>query len=203
MKSFIIRFSSFIVGLLLISFGVSLTIKANLGTGAWDALNVGLSKTIGLTVGSWVFIVGLVLIVLNASLLQVRPDLLAIITIFLAGLFIDSWLLIVLNQFFASSLPVQMLTFVTGVFILSIGISLYLQSDFPLIPIDNLMLVIQQRLGVSMGVAKTIGELSALIVAFMFNGPIGFGTLFITFTIGPLVQVFAPVVKRWQHRLQS
>ncbi|WP_221567384.1 YitT family protein [Alkalihalobacillus sp. TS-13] len=203
MKSFIIRLISFVLGLSLISLGVSLTIKAELGTGAWDALNVGLSKTIGLTVGSWVFIVGIVLIILNAILLRTRPDVLAVITIFLAGVFIDSWLLLVFDQFNTSGLVQQIIIFVVGMVIIAFGISVYLQAKFPLIPIDKLMLAIQERLGVSMGVAKTIGELSALVVAFLFSGPIGLGTLIVTFTIGPLVQLFAPPVQKFQQRLQS
>ncbi|MGP4081685.1 YczE/YyaS/YitT family protein [Pseudalkalibacillus sp. R45] len=203
MKSFIIRLISFVLGLSLISLGVSLTIKAELGTGAWDALNVGLSKTIGLTVGSWVFIVGVVLIILNAILLRTRPDVLAVITIFLAGVFIDSWLLVVFDQFTTSGLVQQIIIFAVGMLIIAFGISVYLQAKFPLIPIDKLMLAIQERLGVSMGVAKTIGELSALVVAFLFSGPIGLGTLIVTFTIGPLVQLFAPPVQKFQQRLQS
>ncbi|MGM7703161.1 YczE/YyaS/YitT family protein [Pseudalkalibacillus sp. Hm43] len=203
MKSFIVRLISFILGLSLISFGVSLTIKAELGTGAWDALNVGLSKTIGLTVGSWVFIVGIVLIVLNAILMKSRPDFLAVITIFLAGLFIDGWLLVVLDTFQANGLWEQIVVFVVGVIVLSFGIAVYLQANFPLIPIDKLMLAIQDRLGVSMGTAKTIGELSALVAAFLFSGPIGLGTLIVTFTIGPLVQLFAPRVHKFQQRLQT
>lgn len=203
MKSFIVRLISFVLGLSLISFGVSLTIKAELGTGAWDALNVGLSKTIGLTVGSWVFIVGIVLIGLNAILLKTRPDFLAVITIFLAGLFIDGWLLVVFDSYQASGLWEQIAVFVIGVIILSFGIAVYLQAKFPLIPIDKLMLAIQERLGVSMGVAKTIGELSALVAAFLFSGPIGLGTLIVTFTIGPLVQLFAPRVHKFQQRLQT
>lgn len=203
MKSFIVRLISFILGLSLISFGVSLTIKAELGTGAWDALNVGLSKTIGLTVGSWVFIVGIVLIFLNAILMKSRPDFLAIITIFLAGLFIDGWLLVVLDTFQANGLWEQIVVFVGGVIVLSFGIAVYLQANFPLIPIDKLMLAIQERLGVSMGTAKTIGELSALVAAFLFSGPIGLGTLIVTFTIGPLVQLFAPRVHKFQQRLQT
>ncbi|MCF6138991.1 YczE/YyaS/YitT family protein [Pseudalkalibacillus berkeleyi] len=203
MKSFIVRLISFVLGLSLISFGVSLTIKAELGTGAWDALNVGLSKTVGLTVGSWVFIVGIVLIGLNAILLKTRPDFLAVFTIFLAGVFIDGWLLVVFDTYQASDLWEQIAVFIIGVIILSFGIAVYLQAKFPLIPIDKLMLAIQERLGVSMGVAKTIGELSALVAAFFFSGPIGLGTLIVTFTIGPLVQLFAPRVHKFQQRLQT
>ncbi|WLD93236.1 YitT family protein [Alkalihalobacillus sp. AL-G] len=200
MKSIITRIVYYVIGLALLGFGVSLTIKAEFGTGAWDALNVGLTKTIGLTVGSWVFIVGIVLIALNAILIKARPDFLAVITIFLTGVFIDSWLLIVLEDFAADGFASQLITFIGGILSLSFGIALYIQAKFPLIPIDNLMISIQKRLGVSLGTAKTIGEISALIVAFLFSGPIGLGTLIITFTIGPLVQFFAP---RLQNKLQT
>lgn len=41
------------IGILILSLGISLTIQSGLGTSPFDALLVGLSKKIGLTVGSW------------------------------------------------------------------------------------------------------------------------------------------------------
>jgi uncharacterized membrane protein YczE len=198
----IIRVLFYLIGLFILSFGVSLTIKSNLGAGAWDALNVGLSQTIGLTVGSWVFIVGIILIIVNAFLGKKRPDYLAVITIFLVGTFIDFVLLFMLEAWLPVDMVVRFITLLGGVVALSFGIAIYLQAKFPLVPIDNLMVSLQERFNIKLMTAKTLGEILALIFAFIFKGPIGIGTLIITFGIGPLIQVFFPSVERVYKKLR-
>jgi uncharacterized protein len=89
---FLYRFLFFIIGLFIMTFGVCLTIKADLGAGAWDALNVALTEKIGFTIGTWVMVAGAVLIIVNAFLLKKRPDILAVITFVFIGSLIDFWM---------------------------------------------------------------------------------------------------------------
>ncbi|MCT2534422.1 membrane protein [Aquibacillus koreensis] len=194
------RFVVFFIGIIVVSFGISLTIKADLGAGSWDALNVGLSNTIGFTVGTWVFIVGIILMFVNAWLMQTKPDYLAIFTIFFVGVCIDFWLIIAFGNWDPNNLLLQVILFLIGMILLALGISIYLQAKFPAIPIDKLMIAIQKRTGLNMMISKTIGEVSAFILAFLFGGPIGVGTLLLTFLIGPLVQFFFPRVERTTKR---
>lgn len=197
----ITRILFYFIGIVIISLGVSFTIKADLGAGAWDALNVGLSTTIGLTVGTWVIIVGVILIVVNAILLKKRPDYLAVIPIFLMGPFIDFWLIIVFPNWQPEGFVFQLIILLIGLLFLAFGISTYLQAKFPLIPIDNFMVALRTRLPVNLGVAKTIGELTALILALLFKGPIGIGTIIVTFLIGPLIQFFFPKLEALLKKL--
>jgi len=57
------------------------------------------------------------------------------------------------------------------------------------------MMAITERTGWSVKISKTIGECCALLLAVMFNGPIGLGTFVITFSIGPLIQFFGTKLK--------
>jgi uncharacterized membrane protein YczE len=190
----------YLVGLLILSLGVTLTIQSDMGAGPWDALNVGLSSTFGLTVGSWVIIVGLILILINAFLLRTKPDLLAIFTIVIVGGLIDFWMIYVFNMLHPSGLLSKLIVLIIGLVFLSLGIAIYLQAKYPLIPIDRFMLSIQYRLKVNLMVAKTIGELSALILALLFSGPIGIGTIIIALSVGPLVQLFFPRLERFKEK---
>ncbi|MGM0902204.1 MAG: YczE/YyaS/YitT family protein [Bacillota bacterium] len=186
------RILFFLIGLLSLSFGISLAIVSGLGSGAWDALNVGLSETIGFTPGTWVILVGIFLIILNAFLLQTRPDIGAVITLFITGVFIDFWLLQIFDDLVLNEFLSKMIILLAGLLAMGIGISIYMQAKFPLSPIDNLMLALRKRFGFSFMVAKTVGEITALILAFIFGGPIGIGTLLVTFAVGPLIQLFSP-----------
>ncbi|WLR51237.1 membrane protein [Bacillus tianshenii] len=202
MREWIVRFCVYLIGLIILSFSISLTIKAGLGAGAWDALNVGLSKTIGLTVGVWVFIIGFFLILLNAWLMRMKPMFFAVFTIVLLGSFIDFWLLQVFHDWKPEEFVVRIGVFLFAILFLGFGVAVYLQADFPINPIDNLMVAISERFGVTFMTAKTIGEISALILAFIFGGPVGIGTVVITFLIGPIIHLFEPKVKPVIHRLR-
>ena len=199
--AFVYRTLFYIIGLIILSFGVSMTIKAGLGTGAWDALNVGLSKTVGLTPGSWVVIVGIVMIFINAALVKRRPDVAAIITLLITGVLIDFWLLRVFEDLVVTGYAKQFAVFILGMVALSFGLAVYLQPKFPLIPIDNFMMALRERFGLNLMVAKTLGEVFALSAAFIFRGPIGIGTLIVTFAIGPLIQLFYPHCEKLYNKL--
>lgn len=195
------RILFFIIGLSILAFGVSMTIKAGLGTGAWDALNVGLSKSVGLTPGSWVVIVGIIMIFVNAALTKKRPEIAAVITLLITGVLIDFWLLRVFDDLVVLGIIQKLAVFLIGVIALSIGIAIYLQPRFPLIPIDNFMVALRERFGLNLMVAKTLGEVFALSAAFIFKGPIGIGTLIVTFAIGPLIQLFFPFFEKMLNKL--
>ncbi|KHF41314.1 YczE/YyaS/YitT family protein [Halalkalibacter okhensis] len=198
MKSVYIRAFSYIFGLMIVSFGVTLTILAGLGAGAWDALNVGLSHMTPFSVGNWVIFVGIILIIINSLLTKSKPVFVSLITILILGYFIDFWLLIVFPDTLVNGFFYQMATLLVGVVVLACGASMYMQAKFALIPIDGLMFALRDVLGVKIMVAKTISEVTALAAAFFVGGPIGIGTLIVTFAIGPLIQWFYP---RFEKRL--
>jgi uncharacterized membrane protein YczE len=173
-----------------------MTILAGLGTGAWDALNVGLAMKTPFTVGNWVIFIGIILIFLNALLTRSRPVVSSLLTIFVLGYFIDFWLIIVFQHTLFSGFLLQFMILLLGIVILAFGVSIYLQAEFALLPIDGFMFAIRNLLGVKLMIAKTIAELIALVAAFLFGGPIGLGTILVTFLLGPLIQWFFPRVEK-------
>jgi uncharacterized protein len=199
--SFIKRLLFWLLGVVILSLGASLTIKANIGVGAWDALNVGLSRIYGLTVGSFVIIIGIIILFVNAILMKSRPEYLAVFAFFIIGSLIDFWLLVVLRNFEPNEFILKLVTLILGLLIIGLGVAMYIQPKFPLNPLDNFMMGISKRFGVSLVVAKTIGELIALVLALIVKGPIGIGTVIVTVGIGPSIQLFIPVIERVATRL--
>ncbi|MFD4705130.1 YitT family protein [Gottfriedia sp. NPDC058432] len=197
----IIRVLFYLIGLLFLTLGISLAIKAGLGASAWDALAVGESKTFGLSVGNWIIINSSVLLFVNAFLQKKRPDWLAAITFILIGRFLDFWLTVESEHLFDSNIVTRYIQLVLAILSMTIGIAIYLQAKFPLSPIDDLMISLNKRFGVSLGVAKTIGEVFALILAFLLQGPIGIGTVLITFSIGPILQKLRGPIEKLYSKL--
>ncbi len=200
MKNRVIIILFYVFGLTLLSLGISLMLLADLGAGPWDAMYVGLSDLIGLSVGSWIFIVGVFLILFNGLIMKKIPDFSAIITIVMVGALIDFWLLWVFANFVMPMMAIRISMLAGGVVVIAIGIACYLQSNFARNPMDSLMIAIQQRTGRSLSFAKTVMELTVLVIAFFLGGPIGIGTVLVAITIGPLIQFFyAPVTKLRGH----
>ena len=191
----------YIIGLTFLSLGISLMILADLGAGPWDAMYVGLNNHFGLSVGTWIFIVGILLIFINAFLLKQRIDVSAVIPVVMVGFLIDFWLLFVFGNFQLPVLPIRFAMLIGGVAIIAVGIACYLQSTIARNPMDTLMMAIQTLSGKSMAVSKTMMELGVLVIAFVLGGPIGLGTIFVALMIGPMIQFFHGPVTKLRHRL--
>jgi hypothetical protein len=201
---FFIRLVFFIIGLTIMTFGVCMTIKvADIGVGAWDALNIALTEKVGLSVGKWVMIDGALLVIINSLLVKRRPDLLSLLTIIIIGSLVDFWLFTVFELFKVEPLMAKFGMLLLGILIVGLGAAIYLQAKFPQSPIDNFMLAIRERFGSNLMLAKTIGEITALVPAFILKGPISYGTFIITFTVGPAIQLFFPHFEKLMERLQA
>jgi uncharacterized protein len=197
------RFLFFIFGIFIMTFGVCLTIKADLGAGAWDALNVALTDWIGLSIGKWVMIDGAILIIVNSLLLKRKPAILSLITIIVIGSMVDFWMLTIFETWTVGQFWAKLGTLLLGIFIIGLGASIYLQAKFPISPIDGFMLALKERFRINLMMAKTLGEITALLPALFLKGPIGVGTIIITFAIGPAIQLFFPHFEKLMNWLQA
>ena len=180
----------YIIGLSFLALGISVMILADLGAGAWDAMYVGLSDHTGLSVGTWILLVGIFLILLNSLILKKMPEFLSVITILIIGSLIDFWLIVVFASFSPEDFVLRVLMFIGAILIIALGISSYLQSNFARNPMDTLMMAIQYRTGRSLAFSKTVMEVTVLIIALLLGGPIGVGTFIVTFSMLYLIKLF-------------
>ncbi|WP_066049267.1 YczE/YyaS/YitT family protein [Robertmurraya korlensis] len=194
------RIVFFLCGIIILTFGVCLIIQAGLGAGAWDALAIGEARVFGLSMGTCVLINGIILIIINSILQKKRPEYLAGLTILTIGLLIDFWFFVLFNHYHPESLPLQVISLICGIIILGLGISIYLQAKLPSSPMDVLMVAIHDRFGLSFGVARVIAEGSAFILALLFRGEIGVGTIVVTLTLGYVVQHLHPYFEKLYHK---
>lgn len=199
---FIHRLLFYVGGLAILTLGASLTIKADLGAGPWDSLNVGLTHLLGLTVGGWSIIIGLLLIFLNALIKKTMPEVSCAITVAISGIFIDGWLLFVFDAFHPVGFYPKLISLSSGILLISLGIATYIQARWPLSPIDDFMIALKERYKITLGTAKTIGEVLALCFAILLHGPIGLGTFAVALGLGPFIAFFSlmwerVLIKKW------
>lgn len=84
-----VKYIFYVLRILLLTLGISFTIQSDFGTSPFDAVLLGLSIRVGLTVGSWV-IIALTLSCCNSFLIRQRPDVLGLVTAAITGIGIDS-----------------------------------------------------------------------------------------------------------------
>ncbi|MFK2827065.1 YitT family protein [Bacillus sp. B190/17] len=185
----------YILGILILAFGIALTIQSQLGTSPFDALLVGLSKTAGLTVGSWEIIIAFILIFCNSFLKRQRPEFLGLLTSFITGISVDLWLFL-LNHLITPELWYSKLVcFGVGLIVMGLGTAIYLHTHFAPIPVDHLTLIIQELTNMSMQFSRTVIYLFFLMSAIIFNGPIGIGTVITLCLGGAILNYFMQIIQ--------
>lgn len=186
----------YVLGILILTFGITLTIQSDIGTSPFDALLVGLSLNVGLTVGSWEIIIALILICCNSLLIRHRPEVLGVLTAFITGICIDMWLFLLHNLITPELWFYKLVCFGIGLVVIGFGTAIYLHTNFAPIPIDRLTLIIQELTRTNILLSRTLIYFVFLIMAMVFNGPIGIGTLLTVCLGGLILNYFMPLTRK-------
>jgi len=172
------------LGLVLLGFGIAISVRAQLGVAPWDVFHQGIAKLTGLSFGLVVVLTGLVVLVAWIPLRQ-RLGIGSVINTLSLGFIADLGLYLLPAQHrLAVRIPMLALSFLlTGV-----GAGLYIGSALGPGPRDGLMTAITAR-GHRLWIVRTILECSVLLVGVIFGGHVGVGTVLFAFAIGPIVNV--------------
>lgn len=182
----------YVAGLIILTLGIALAIQSLLGTSPFDALLVGLFRTFGLSVGSWEVVAGLSLILGNALAERKRPELFALMTSLITGIGIDTWLFLLGDIVVPETWIGQWICLVLSLLLSGIGIALYLQSHVAPNPVDRSMLIISKLTGWNLTYSRAAINSLLVIVAFLFGGAIGIGTLVNALLSGIFIHYLSP-----------
>ncbi|WP_328701109.1 YczE/YyaS/YitT family protein [Aquibacillus kalidii] len=189
-------FHFYIIGIILLTLGIALTILSKLGASPFDALLVGLYRTFGLTIGSWEVVVGLTMILCNALAEKRPPEYIALLTSLITGFGIDTWLFLLRNFLEPTNILPQYSCLLLGIIFTGIGVATYLQSSIAPNPMDRSMQVISKFTGWSVTYSRALISLILVILAFFFSGAIGIGTIINALLSGVLISLFLPYLEK-------
>jgi hypothetical protein len=187
MGNFIKRFIKLMVGLFLYSLGIVITMKANIGFASWEVFHKGISNISGISIGQVSIIVGLIIcgvVLLMGEKLGVGT----ILNMLFIGIFID--LLIDLNFIpGVNTYTAGIIMLLAGILIIAFATYFYIDSSFGAGPRDSLMVAVERKTGLEVGVARGIIEVSVVFIGWLLGGPVGLGTILAAISFGFFIQL--------------
>ena len=169
-------------------FGVYLTIRANIGAGPWDVLNLGLSKSLGILYGTASICVSLSILAIDVLLREPIG----------IAMFIDALVVGKAVDFFnflnlvppCRSVLVGAPVMIAGLFVMAYTQFTYMSAALGCGPRDTLLVGLAKRMSRLPIGAVSIALLSlATLIGALLGGPVGVGTLICAFGTGPIMQL--------------
>jgi uncharacterized membrane protein YczE len=185
----LVRLAQLYAGLVLYGISSSLLVLADLGLDPWDVFHQGLSRRLGLGVGTWTIIVGVFVLLLWIPLHQ-RPGIGTVANVIVVGAVVD---LVLATVPAPHPLAARIAVLVGGVFLNGVATGAYIGAGLGPGPRDGLMTGLAAR-GRPIRVVRTAIELTVLACGWILGGTVGIGTVVYAISIGPLAHVFIPLL---------
>lgn len=184
------RVVQLLVGLTLFGVSMALLLRAGLGLEPWGVLQYGLIRHLPMTYGQMSIAVSFAVLLLWIPLRQ-WPGLGTVLNAVVIGAVIDVTLGLVPDL---RTLWVRIVVMLGAVVGNGIAGAMYIGSQLGPGPRDGLMTGIAHRTGGSIRLVRTALEVTVVTVGWLLGGIVGAGTVVYALLIGPVVQVFLPIL---------
>lgn len=178
------------VSLVLYGVSMALMIRSDLGNMPWDVLHQGLAEQLGLPFGVVIVFVS-ALVMLAWWPLHERPGLGTISNIAVISVVIDPALALVPDS---GDMAVRVSLAAAGVVLNGAATAAYIGVHFGPGPRDGLMTGLVRVTGASVRLVRTTIEVAVVVTGFLLGGTLGAVTVLYALAIGPLTQLFLPLV---------
>lgn len=190
------RTAIYLIGFNILILGISFLITSTYGQSAWDGVYVAISKIIHISVGLATFISASGILLVCYILTKDWHVFLSFITSVVQSLLIDFYLVLVKTIIASESTSARIFLFITGIILMSIGISIYIQAKYPTNHVDCLMLSISRRFKLNLRKSKLICDSSAILITLVIARRIALGTFIVLISLSPLVQFISDRISR-------
>ena len=176
------------LGLLVFSFGVHLTIFANIGLAPWDCLGMGIASKTPLNYGLAMTLTSVAILLLDLALKE-RIGYGTIIDALLTGNFVQLFNDVSLIKP-CQSMPAGIAMMLVGFVFMAVGMWIYMRAGQCCGPRDALLVGLGKRLSqVPIGAVQILLWSFVTVVGWLLGGPVGVGTLLSAFGAGAVMQL--------------
>lgn len=187
-----------ISGILILSFGIALFIKADLGCDPYTTFNIGVSDKLNFSFS--LTQIGLNLLILIGIMFFDRTfiNIGTLISLFCVGPLIEGYgFLINLILPGEYSLGFRVVLLMLGCTIVCLGVGLYIASSLGTGPYDILPLLIEKRKYLTYKWIRIILDVSCAVLGFLMGATVGIGTLISALCLGPGIEFFRSLTIRY------
>lgn len=183
-------------GVFLFSLGSSLCNICNFGVDPWTALNTGIAHLTGLSTGNCSIIMQAVLAVVIFFSAKDYLQIGTLINILEFGIVFDrcNQCLNKISFFRTLTLSETFLFFLLGVVLFTLGLSVYSSGRLGLSPYDATSRTLCRYFHISYSIARILTDGLCILIAFLFGGAVGSGTIIIVLCAGPFIQFWDMVI---------
>ena len=183
-----------VLGLLVFSFGVHLTIYANIGLAPWDCLGMGIARHTPLNYGLAMTVLSLLILGIDL-LLKEKIGYGTVIDALLTGNFVQMFN--DLNPFEENrNVLLGVGLMLAGFVFMALGMYIYMKGEQCCGPRDSLLVGIGKRLPrIPIGIVEILLWAAVLLAGWLLGGPVGIGTLISTFGAGLVMQLVYNLLK--------
>ena len=181
------------IGLLIYSFGVYLTIYANIGLAPWDCLGMGIAMHTPLTYGSVMVLIGVAAIIIQL-LMNERIGFATVFDALLIGNLVQ-WFLSGSSDLRSRSIWLNVAFMLAGLLLISVGPWVYMRAEMGCGPKDGLLIAIGKRLPkIPIGLVEILLWAVVTVFGWLLGGTMGGGTVISTFGAGTIMHLFYSAV---------
>lgn len=198
----------YLVGNLIVSFGIYFMVVSSVGIGPWDTVFENLNIITGL--GFWFFNLVFNIIFLTFVILYRRSfEYISIaVTIVIQTVFLFFWEKFVFNGYSVDNLAIQITYFTLAILIIPVGLNFIIISSLPKMIYDEMTFVLMdilksENFGVVRIAFEIIAVLTGLVISLLSGhgiGTLGIGTLVMTFTLGPLINLYLKFFRKFEDK---
>lgn len=189
------KYIIFLLGISILTLGVSMTVKSDIGAGSYDSINFAIADMLNIKVSLAISITSFMVLIIAAFIRKEAPRITTFITSVIMGLFTDIWVKIV-DLIQVNTILNKGLVFIIGMVLVCFGIALYMIPKLPTNPTDDLMIALTEK-KISIKRAKMTIDIICIVLALILKGPIGIGTIVLTFLVGPTVDIFHNILIKY------
>ncbi|MBR0159881.1 MAG: hypothetical protein IJQ02_01095 [Oscillospiraceae bacterium] len=193
-KTILKQWLRIILGLSIFSFGVHLTIFANIGLAPWDCLSMGISYHTPLNYGTATVTLSIIIVCIDL-LLRERIGFGTVFDALLVGFIVQAFNdlnPLPLNSGVLTGIPIMLVGFV----FMAIGQWLYMSGAQCCGPRDALLVGLGKRLPkLPIGVVEVLLWALVVFVGWLLGGPVGIGTLISVVGAGLVMQAVLSIVR--------
>lgn len=192
---------AYVIGVIIIQFGVAIFLELNLGTDPFTILTQGIARTFYITPGMANRILTLGMLAILFFIDRKYINIGTIIAIIAVGFVLDGMIGLVAPLHLGNMLfGIRIVILVIAGIIIGIGFPIMKLAGLGLAPNDVIYMSIVENLHKPYGMVRMCVDALYLILGYLLNGVVGIGTVFCVVCLGPMMgflmnRLEKPIVK--------